>query len=241
MLNLMILNDTIHDTYTHVYFSFFPIKDDTCPTVHFMMGLAARIWSWEAYSHPHLEVFPFRWWKVGSSFVWWSGHGTFCLWWWQLSFHNHDKNDVLCFLFLKYVFFLLWNSVIEQVKQHLSCCFCLKYHVTAVQKFTTVHFHFPRQVVKGVKHFAEKTEQLHHGPNPMDLPQEVVPHRRCHCDNLSLIRKSDDLLKIRWKMRWFFFGGGRKRTLEMNFPEILLIQIYWFGVYQRHRENVVFV
>lgn len=65
----------------------------------------------------------------------------------------------------------------------------------------------PRQVMKGVKHFTEKTEQLRHGPNPMDLPQEVVPHRRCqYCDNPSLIRKSDDPLKMSWNMRWYFFG-----------------------------------
>lgn len=60
----------------------------------------------------------------------------------------------------------------------------------------------PRQVVKGVKHFTEKTEQLRHGPNPMDLPQEVVPHRRCqYSDNPAFIRKSDDPIKMRWNMR----------------------------------------
>lgn len=68
--------------------------------------------------------------------------------------------------------------------------------------------------MKGVKHFTEKTEQLRHGPNPMDLPQEVVPHRRCqYCDNPSLIRKSDDPLKMSWNMRWYFFG----RKLSRNY------------------------
>lgn len=34
------------------------------------------------------------------------------------------------------------------------------------------------QAVKRVKHFTDRSEQLHHGPNPMELPVEVAPRRR---------------------------------------------------------------
>eukprot|EP00435_Cladocopium_sp_Y103_P052986 s1106_g16.t2 len=34
------------------------------------------------------------------------------------------------------------------------------------------------QAVKRVKHFTDRSEQLHHGPNPMELPVEVPPTRR---------------------------------------------------------------
>ena len=87
--------------------------------------------------------------------------------WWHLSFHHHTKIFIAFFACV-----LLWNSLIGQVKQNLSCCFSLKYHGTAsLQKLIqNLPFPFPpRQVMKGVKHFTEKTEQLRHGPNPMGL------------------------------------------------------------------------
>lgn len=113
--------------------------------------LAARIWSLAAYSHPHLGAFPFRSWTVGnSSFVWWSGHGIFCLGkkplplqlstrWWQLSFHHYKQIDcmVLCFSCVM----KLCNRTSET-----KIRFSLKYHGTAsLQKLIqNLPFPFPR-------------------------------------------------------------------------------------------------